>query len=320
MNSFKKIAVAMVAAMSIGTIIATPASAAVTTTLTVGSTTVTATSADPALIPVPEANTVVDANVLEIALAGLETGTAVSAVATNGKIVTALATTAAPVAANAGTTSVSINTGTGNSATLYVVTTSTNAGTVAVTYAGTTNTYYFKGIAGTLNTITLTGPDTVAAGTTQKVTVAGYDVFGNAKGNAAISLQVITSASTTTALTTETETIAGVKTLGAKTVDVAFPTSGTVTLVATATVASEVLGLVKPIGTVVKTVAIRDLAVELAASQAALTTEKAAHAATVEKSIADLKLATDKAHAYIANLKAWIVKLKASLAKAKAKK
>ena len=317
MNSFKKIAFALVAAMGMSLIIATPASAAVSTTLTVGSTSVSATLADPALLPVPEANTVVDDNVLEIAMSGLEAGTTASAVATNGKIVTALATASTPVAANAGSSSASVNTGTGTTATFYVFTTNVSSGTVVVSYAGTTTTYYFKGVAGTLNSIALVTPDTVASGTTQKVTVAGYDVFGNAKGGATINLQVVTTTSTTSVLTTETET-AGIKVLGAKTVDVAFPTSGVVTIIATATVATEVAGLTKPVSTVVKTVAIRDLAAELAATQAALSSEKAARAAdkvAADKALADEKTAHEATKAALATATAQIAALNASITK-----
>lgn len=329
MNSFKKIAFALVAAMGMSIIIATPASAAVSTALTVDGTSVSATSANPALIPVPEENTVTEDNTLEIDLSGLSAGTVVSAVASNGKIVTALATPSVPVAANAGSSSASVNTGTGNTATFYVFTTNASFGSVAVTYSGNTTTYYFKGVAGILNTIALTAPDSVASGTTQKVTVSGYDVFGNAKGGATISLQVVTTTSVTSVLTTETET-AGTKVLGSKTVDVAFPTSGVVTLIATATVASQVDGLAKPVGTIVKSVSIRDLSAELAAVQAALVAEKAARAAdkvaadkaladavAAEKAVSAKALADAKAvaDATIASLNAKIVSLQATIAR-----
>ena len=326
MNSFKKITLGMVAAITMGTLIATPASAAVSTTLTVGGSapaTAGTTSATAIALPVPADNSVDSADALKIALTGLDTGTVVSAAVTNGKIVTALATVAAPVSASAGTTTSSINTGTGTTADFYVFTTSTAAGFVSVTVGGNTTTYYFNGTAGALNTIAVDAPSSGAAGTTATVKVIGYDVFGNAKGNAAISLQYITPTTTTTySLTTDTATA----TLGTKTQDVTLPASGSVTIVASATVASAVTGLTAPLGVIVKTAVVRDLATELAivqaqlaaantalssakadlaTAQAALATEKAAHATT--KAAADFAAATYKAE-YNALAKKWNAK------------
>ena len=325
MNSFKKIALGMVAAITLGTLVATPASAAVSTTLTVGGSapaTAGTTAATAIALPVPADNSVDSADALKIALTGLDTGTVVSAVATNGKIVTALATVAAPVTASAGSTSASISTGTGTTADFYVFTTSTAAGSVSVSVAGNVTTYYFNGTAGALNSIALTVPTSGAAGTVQTATVAGYDVFGNAKGGASVSLQYITpSASTTYSLTTDT----AVATLGTKTQDVTLPASGTVTFVATATVASAVTGLAAPLGVIVKTATVRDLAAELTAKNAELATavaqlaaEKAAHDATKiadAKALADAKVLAD---AELAKAKAETVKAVADLAIANA--
>jgi hypothetical protein len=220
-------------------------------------------------------------------LTGLDTGTVVSAVATNGKIVTALATVSAPVTASAGSSSASVSTGTGTTADFYVFTTTTAVGSVAVTVAGNTTTYYFQGTAGALNAIELAGASSGAAGTTYTATVKGVDVFGNAKGGASISLQVVTStASTTYSLTTDT----AVATLGTKTQDVTLPASGTVRVIATATVASAVTGLATPVAVRVADVTVRDLAAELKSAQDALAAEKAARAAdkvAADKALAD---------------------------------
>jgi hypothetical protein len=300
MTSVKKIAFAVVAATALATsLIATPASAAVATTLTVGGSSAvggTAVSA-PVALPVPADNSVDSADALKIALTGLDTGTTVSAVATNGKIVTALSTGDVRVTASAGASSVSVNTGTGTTADLYVFTTTTAVGTVAVTVGGNTTTYYFQGTAGALNAIELAGAATGAAGTVYTATVKGVDVFGNAKGNAAISLQVVTSTTSTTySLTTDTATA----TLGSKTQDITLPATGTVRLIATATVASAVTGLATPVAVRVADVTVRDLASELAA-------EKAARAAD--------KVAADKA---VADALALVAAKDAELAKAKA--
>lgn len=307
MNSFKKLALAMVAAMTVGTLVATPASAAIATTLTVGGSAPTTNGTSVAAsiaLPVPADNSVDSADALRIAITGLDTGTVVSAAATNGKIVTALATVAAPVTASAGSASASVNTGTGTTADFYVFTTTSAQGSVAVTIGANVTTYYFNGTAGALNTISVDAPTSGAAGTTATIKVSGYDVFGNAKGNASISLQYITPTTTTTySLTTDTATA----TLGTKTQDVTLPASGSVTIVASATVASAVTGLTAPLGVVVKSAVVRDLATELAIVQAqlasakadlanaqtALATEKAAHATT--KATADAAAAIYKA-------------------------
>jgi hypothetical protein len=281
MNSFKKISVAIAAALAIGTMVGvTPATAA--TTLTVNSVAAVGgtTAVSPVAIPVPDQNNVLISKALTIVVDTLPANTVVTASATNGRILTTIGTALAPVVATAGSATASVNTGSGTTATFYVFTTSTTDGSVVVTVGGSSTTYYFKGSAGALNAITMTTPDTAAAGTTQKVVLGGYDVFGNAIASASISLQVVTSlASTTTVHTTETAT-AGTAVLGFKSVDVAVPTSGALTLVATATVASAVTGLAAPVGVAIKNVTIRDIASELASVQAQLVAERAAHAAT----------------------------------------
>jgi hypothetical protein len=301
MNSFKKISVAIAAALAIGTIVGvTPATAA--TTLTVNSVAAVGgtTAVSPVEIPVPDQNNVLVSKALTIVVDSLANNTVVTASATNGKILTTIGTALAPVVATAGSATASINTGSGVTATFYVFTTSTANGSVVVTVGGTSTTYYFKGSAGALNAITMTTPDTAAAGTTQKVVLGGYDVFGNAIGASSISLQVVTStASITTVHTTEAAT-SGSAVLGLKSVDVSVPATGTLTLVATASVAAAVTGLASPVGVAVKTVAIRDLASELASVQAQLIAERAAHATTktaldsalAAKTTADVALAT----------------------------
>jgi hypothetical protein len=286
MNSFKKIALALVAAMTLSTIIATPASAA-NTVLTVGGNAAVGgtAAAAPVELPVPSDNSVDLSDALRINVSGLDTGTTVSAVATNGKIVTSLT---APVTAAAGSSSVSVNTGTGNTADLFVFTTTNTAGSVAVTIGANTTTYYFRGLAGALSSIALSAPDSAGAGTNVDVKVTGYDVFGNLRSNATINLQVITAASSvTTPLLTDTVTA----TFGTKTQSVAIPASGKVTLVATATVAAAIPGLASPVGVAIKEITVRDLAGELAAEKAARAADKVA----ADKALADAKVASDKA-------------------------
>ena len=328
MNSFKKIALGLVATLTLGTMVALPANASSgTTALKVGGSSLGAgvglTAANPASLPVPADNSVDSADALHLGITGLLNNTVVTATASNGRIVTALATPTVPVTSASGANTVSFNTGTGTTADLYVFTTLASDGMVSVTIGGNTTTYYFKGTAGALNSISLTAPATAAAGTTEKVTVAGFDVFGNPKGGAAINLQVITTTSTTTALTTDAATTA-TTVLGTKSADVLIPASGTVTLVATATVGAPVLGLAAPVGLVIKTIAVRDLLGELNAVKAELAAEKAARAAekaASDKALADAKAASDaaalKASSDLVTANAEIAKLKADAVVAK---
>jgi hypothetical protein len=181
MNSFKKIALAMVAAMTLGTIVATPASAAVMTVAVdlAGTANTTASSiSTPASLPVPADNSVDAADALKF-VATVDTGTTVSVVATNATIVSALHTSAAPVGASSGSSTLTIATGTGTTATFWVYTKTTAIGTVTVTNQGTTFTYYVQGTAGKINNLTLSAPATGAAGTKQDITVTATDAFGN---------------------------------------------------------------------------------------------------------------------------------------------
>ena len=307
MNSFKKVSLIIAAALTSTMLVSPAANAnAGTVTLTVagsaaiGGTVVTT----PVALPVPADNSIDAADALKIAVTSVDTGTVVTAVAVNATIVPALATSAAPVTASNGSSTLSVSTGTGNSADFYVYTKSTSVGSVSITRAGTTTIYYVQGTAGALNSITLTAPASAAAGTSQVLKVSGYDVFGNLKGGATINTLVSSSgAALATALTTDT----AVATLGTKEQTVTVPATGSITVVAYATVATAVTGLATPVGSVSATIVVRDIAAELAAknaelaaanqalatANAALATEKAGRAA--DKAAADAATVTAKA-------------------------
>jgi hypothetical protein len=245
----------------------------------------------PVSLPVPADNSIDAADALKIAVTSVDTGTVVTAVATNATIVPALATASAPVTASSGSATLSVSTGTGNSADFYVYTKSTAVGTVSITRAGTTTVYYVQGTAGALNSIAITAPASGAAGTVATLKVAGYDVFGNLKGGATINTLVSANgAATATALTTDT----AVATIGTKEQSVTLPASGSVVVTAYATVATAVTGLASPVGSVVATIAVRDLAGELASKNAELAAANAALAAEKAGRAAD-KVAADKA-------------------------
>jgi hypothetical protein len=288
----------------------------------------------PVSLPVPADNSVDAADALRIAVTGVDTGTVVTAVAVNATIVPALATSAAPVTASSGSSTLSVATGTGTAADFYVYTKSTAVGSVSITRAGTTTVYYVQGTAGALNSITLTAPASAAAGTSQVIKVSGYDVFGNLKGGATVNTLVSNSgAATATALTTDTATA----TLGTKEQTITMPASGVVTVVAYATVASAVTGLSAPVGSVSASIAVRDLAGELAAkdttiaglqaqlkaAQDALAVEKAGRAtdsATATVAASTAKAAADLAKAtYVAEYNALATKWNKKFPKAKVK-
>ena len=305
MNSFKKVSLIIAAALTSTMLVSPAANAnAGTVTLTVAGSAATGGTVvtTPVSLPVPADNSVDAADALKIAVTSVDTGTVVTAVAVNATLVPALSATGAAVTASSGTSTLSIATGTGTSADFYVYTKSTAVGSVSITRAGTTTIYYVQGTAGALNSITLTAPASAAAGTSQVLKVSGFDVFGNPKGGATINTLVSSSGvALSTALTTDT----AVATLGTKEQTVTVPASGSVTVVAYATVATAVTGLAAPVGSVSATIVVRDIAAELAAKNAelavvnsALTAEKAARAAdkvAADKALADAKAVSDSA-------------------------
>jgi hypothetical protein len=322
MNSFKKIALAMVAAMTLGTIVATPASAAVMSVAvsldSVANTTASSIST-PASLPVPADNSVDAADALKF-VATVDTGTTVSVVATNATIVSALHTSAAPVGASSGSSTLTIATGTGTTATFWVYTKTTAIGTVTVTNQGTTFTYYVQGTAGKINNLTLSAPTTGAAGTKQDITVTATDAFGNKVSGKSITATVF--AATATLDTATATTGATLSDFGVATFKATLPTTGTRSLITFApttssdAVAAAVTGLTAPTLSPFAEITVRDLATELsaqveakdaalaakAASDAALVRATAEHVALIAaekaasaKALADAKTASDKA-------------------------
>ena len=313
MNSFKKVSLIIAAALTSTMLVSPAANAnAGTVTLTVAGSAATGGTVvtTPVALPVPADNSIDAADALKIAVTSVDTGTVVTAVAVNATIVPALTGTTI-VTASSGTSTLSVATGTGNSADFYVYTKSTAVGSVSVTRAGTTTVYYVQGSnsAATANSITLLAPSSGAAGTSQVLKVSAFDVFGNPKSGVTINTLVSANGiATATALVTDTATA----TIGTKEQTVALPASGSVTVTAYATVATAVTGLSAPVGSVVATIAVRDLAVELAAknaelavansalavANAALAAERAGRAAdkvAADKALADAKAVSDSA-------------------------
>jgi len=275
MNSFKKIALAMVAAMTLGTIVATPASAAVMTVAvsldSVANTTASAI-ATPASLPVPADNSVDAADALKF-VATVDTGTNVSVTATNATIVSALHTSAAPVGATSGSSSLTVATGTGTTATFYVYTKTTAIGTVVINNQGTTLTYYVQGTAGKINTLLVSAPTSGAAGTKQDITVTATDTFGNKVSGKSITATVF--AATATLDTATATTGATLSDFGVATFKATLPTTGTRSLItfapttSTDATSADVVGLPARALAPFAEIAVRDLVSELAAQTAA---------------------------------------------------
>jgi hypothetical protein len=320
MNSFKKIALAVVAAMTMSTLVATSASAApmqITSVKKAGTTTTLGTAATtPITLPVPSDNSVDTADVAEFVVT-VDTGTVVSVVATNATVVPAVATSTAPVTASSGAATWSQNVGTGTQATFYVYTKTTAIGSVAITNQGTTQTYYVQGTSDKINSLTLTGVDAAAAGTSVTVTIGAVDVFGNKISGKSIS--AIANGATLDTVTVTTGS--GLTNFGVADVKFVAPATGPVTIVAyaaSADMGTAVAGFSTPSASAVKVIAVRDLTGEvaaltaqLAAANAAKATAETALAAANAKAAADLKAAADSATATIASKDAEIAKLKA---------
>lgn len=307
MKSFKNIAIAVVAATTMATLVATPASAA-TTALSVNGSSVStgATLANPVVLPVPADNSVDAADAVKFAFTGLDTGSVVSAVSTGVTIVPALATVSAPVTSANGATSISINTGTGTTAEFFVYTKSVAVGTVVVTIAGNTTTYYVKGTAGAAYNLSVATPDSVNISTVTKVYAKTTDVFGN---------PVVTTTPTVTVINATVGAVSVSDTAtGTFVFDLTAPAVVGTAALAIGITATDVTGLPAAAKAVNKFVAISNPAdvlasvkAELAAAQAALAAEKLAHEATkvaAAKAAADAATAKSASDKSVADLKA----------------
>ena len=306
----------MVAAMTLGTMVATPASA---NTMTVVATTWKSTLSTPAfdapatagtalttaiVRPVPADNTIDNTDVVQL-VATVTAGTNVTATATNATIVSALHSSAAPVGATSGSSSLTVATGTGTTATFYVYTKTTAIGTIVITNGPVTVTYYVQGTAGLINNLSVSAPTAGAAGTKQDIVVTATDAFGNKVSGKSITATVF--ASTAVMDTATVTTGATLTDFGTATFKATLPTTGTRSLItfapttSTDAVAAAVVGLTAPTLAPFAEIAVRDLVSELASEKAAKDAALAAKAvadAAVLKAAADAvaaKAASDKA-------------------------
>jgi len=316
MNSFKKIALAVVAAMTLGMVAVAPANATVMTvavTLDGTANTTNGVIATPATLPVPADNTIDAADALRF-VATVAAGTSVTATATNATIVSALHTSAAPVGASSGSSSLTIATGTGTTATFFVYTKTTAIGTVVINNGGTTLTYYVQGTAGKINNLTVSAPSAGAAGTKQDIVVTATDAFGNKVSGKSITATVF--ASTAVMDTATVTTGATLTDFGTATFKATLPTTGTRSLITFApttssdAVAAAVVGLTAPTLAPFAEIAVRDLVSELAAQTAAKIAAENALAAAVAKAAADAAAAKVASDAALAAKNAELAKFK----------
>jgi hypothetical protein len=323
MNSFKKISLVMAAALA-GTMLLVPSAnavASITVTANVTPTTVANVLATPATVTVPSDNKVNTADAVTFALTGIDAGTAVSVVTTNAFIVTALWDALAPVTASSGTTSLSIATGTGTTATFYVYTKTTAVGTVVITNNGTVSTYYVKGTAGPAYNLA-----PVVALSTNTSSVVEYsttvtDAFGNVPAATTPVVTVIGATISVASSASDTST-------ATSKVTVTYPATAGNAAINFAITATDVDGLPAAVKSVTKFVTVSDLATinasltaQLAASVAARAADAstAATAATAAKAAADAALATANAALAKATADAALAKAAADKALADAK-
>jgi hypothetical protein len=309
MNSFKKVALGLVAAMTLGTIVATPASAntvsVAVTTKAVDADTGSATA--PLTVNVPFDNVISDtatttSEVLTLT-ATVVAGTPVTFATTgNAKLLTTL--TPAPNSAS-GVSSLTV-TPASTTAVAYLYTTSTSASAVTVSVLGASTTLYVKGIAGPAFNVALSVPASGNIGGTVTASATVTDIFGNPKATAPTFTAI-----NATAGTVETSTV----TTGLYTSKITLPATGGSSAVGVSIAAPiAVPTLATAVTSASAIVSTVDLAAALAAEKVASAAALAAEKAAAAKALADAKAAAD---AEILALKAEVVTLKADAVTAK---
>jgi len=293
MNSFKKIAIALVAAMLGSFIVVTPASA---NTVSVDVTTEIAgagTAASPFTVKVPSDNVVSVAdtttatnNEALIITATVVAGTPVTftAVGANTRLVSAIGST---VNASAGSSSITV-TPASTTATVYAYTTSTAASAVTVSVVGASTTIYLKGVAGPAYELKMSIPASGNISGKVTATLDVADIFGNAVADTV----TVTTLGGATAGTVTADALV----TGRYTSDITLPaTAGTVAVGASIAAPTSVPTIKLATTSQTAIVTVSDLAGALATANAALAAEKAARAA--DKVTADAALAAAVAKA-----------------------
>lgn len=343
MNSFKKIAFVIAAALT-STMVLAPSSNAAPLAVTVASAPNTTTAAVPYSVSVPSTN-VIDAGHSVALAATADTGTSVSFVASAAvKLVTALNTVDAPKNVTSGISSFSTLSA-GSALTVYAYTTSSTIGSVTITNGAYSTIVYIKGNAGPAARVSATVPGSVAVNTAPTVSVSVVDVFGNPVASEEVVVTLIgatfhdgyVTKELRTASVTSLPGVTPATVLGSASTTLSPVSAGNVTVVATdARIADTAIGLPLAVKSAYITFPVSDLDAQISALKAELAAEKAGRAAdkvaadkaaldaknASDKAIADLKIASDKAlaDAKVASDKALAdAKLASDLAAANAK-
>ena len=187
--SKKLIAVASIAALALSALVAAPAQANVTLTAdgtNISTTTGVGSAATPLLHASPEANDLVwtstenATNTVVRYTVTTAQNKVVTVNATGGiRLVTELTSATNGVNASSGVAQLSVNSGSSTSVIFYAYTTSTTAGTVAVSYEGSTSSLSLRSKAGGAYNISVTAPANVGEGATVSLDATVTDVFGN---------------------------------------------------------------------------------------------------------------------------------------------
>ena len=288
---------AVVAGLLLSFLSAIPAQAAATVALSVNGVAITTatSSSTPASVSVPSDNSVDAADAVRFSLTGVDAGSTVTVAATNAFIVSTLSTTLNPVRSTSGVTSASYNVGTGTTSEFYAYTKSTALGTIVITNAGSTFTYYLKGTAGAAYTLAYTAPATPYTSTISKQSATVTDVFGNLVVGVTPTLALINLTSTTPTATNAD---------GVSDFTITYPSAPGQSALSITIAATDVVGLQAAVKSITAFITVADAAGALAAekaaraaekatSDAALAAEKAGRAA--DKATADSTLASEKA-------------------------
>ena len=288
---------AVVAGLLLSFLSAIPAQAAATVALSVNGVAITTatSSSTPASVSVPSDNSVDAADAVRFSLTGVDTGSTVTVAATNAFVVSTLSTTLNPVRSTSGVTSASYNVGTGTTSEFYAYTKSNTLGTIVITNAGSTFTYYLKGTAGPAYTLAYTAPATPYTSTISKQSATVTDVFGNLVVGVTPTLALINLTSTTPTATNAD---------GVSDFTITYPSAPGQSALSITIAATDVVGLQAAVKNITAFITVADAAGALAAEKAARAAEKAASDAALaaekaaratEKATADAALASEKA-------------------------
>ena len=288
---------AVVAGLLLSFLSAIPAQAAATVALSVNGVAITTatSSSTPASVSVPSDNSVDAADAVRFSLTGVDTGSTVTVAATNAFVVSTLSTTLNPVRSTSGVTSASYNVGTGTTSEFYAYTKSSALGTIVITNAGSTFTYYLKGTAGPAYTLAYTAPTTPYTSTISKQSATVTDVFGNLVVGVTPTLALINLTSTTPTATNAD---------GVSDFTITYPSAPGQSALSITIAATDVVGLQAAVKSITAFITVADAAGALAAEKAARAAEKAASDAALaaekagraaDKATADAALASEKA-------------------------